>query len=454
MELRVAIHDPRTGADEEVFFRTSPIRIGRNGLNDLLIDEPSVSQWHAQLAWDERGVWFTDVGSSNGSSVDAARVVPNHPIVIGDQTLLGVGPVVLRADVVGASEATSRARRMPLGGAMPDELRTAISTIDVIGPLGGGSDDEAPTEAHDVEVATALASSAISQLQYLRGALAALEPVRAAYLDELREQVAALPTASRAKILPQLARELPELSRAPEFIELAAQSGVEGAAVAELTVREWLERIVGAPLTGPHGEEVADARVLARLAALLQTFAQSLFELMRAKEHVVRELGLGSGEGAPRSGQDVLAYLCDFRVDGEERVSALARVFAELAMHQIAMVAATREGVRALLDDLSPAAVTQRTREVRHKRGALADLLPLTGVQLWDAYRATHADVAESDRFARHVFGARFGRSYHAMIGRQPPAASEPVPPRRPAEPPVGPRTVPEQPAVPVTRCR
>ncbi|AKF08815.1 type VI secretion system-associated FHA domain protein [Sandaracinus amylolyticus] len=436
MELRVAIHDPRTGVDEEAFFRISPIRIGRNALNDLLLDEPSVSQWHAQLAFDEHHVWFTDVGSSNGSVVDMQRVAAHHAVAVHAETRVEVGPVVLR--VSRAADGERRSRRVAMGGAMPDDLRTAISMIDVTRISG----DDLATEGVGNDAQTALASSAMSQLQYLRTLLAAVEPARRAYLEVLADQIESLPSASRQKIIPQLARELPELSRLPEYVEIAARHGVDGMSVKEVTAREWLEKLAGVPLTGPHGEDVDDARVLARVAALLQTFAQSLFELMRAKEHVARELGLGSGDGVPQSGQEILAYLCDFRVDGEERVGALTRVFADLAMHQIAMVSATREGVRSLIEEISPQAVGARA-----KGGGLLDLLPLRGASLWDLYTRVHADLAEGDRFARHVFGARFSRAYLAITGRR---AQQ----RDAAPPPPPPTTVPEQQSIPVTRIR
>nr|MDQ3032171.1 FHA domain-containing protein [Myxococcota bacterium] len=417
MELRITIHDPRTGADEEAFFRTSPIRIGRNALNDLLLDEPSVSQWHAQLVWGEQGVWFTDIGSSNGSAVGPSRVAANSPVPIDEHAIVEVGPMKMRVARVEQPDAT-RARRLPFGGAMPEEVLTAMSTIDIAGADVTSYDDELATQASDDGAQTAVASSAIAQLQYLRAALAALAPARAAYLEELREQIEGLPTPARAKIVPQLAREFPELASSPEFLELARRCGVEHLGTSERGARERLEALIGAPLLASPGEEISDDRILARVTVLLQTFAQSLFELMRAKEHVVRELGLGGGDRVPSSGQDILAYLFDFRVDGEERVSSLARVFADLAMHQMAMVAATRDGVRSLVEEIAPSTITQRAQRSGGRTGSWRDLLPFGGMQLWEVYRRAHADLAEGDRFARHVFGPRFGRSYLAMTGR------------------------------------
>ena len=79
MGIAIEIGDTRTGAIEEAFFRTSPVRIGRNALNDLLLDEPSVSQWHGQIVFDESSISFVDVGSSNGSCVDGCRAPAHRP---------------------------------------------------------------------------------------------------------------------------------------------------------------------------------------------------------------------------------------------------------------------------------------------------------------------------------------------------------------------------------------
>jgi predicted component of type VI protein secretion system len=151
--------------------------------------------------------------------------------------------------------------------------------------------------------------------------------------------------------------------------------------------------------------------VLARVAALLQTFAQSLHELRRVKHELTRDLGLGEPpQPQPRSGQDILAYLFDFTVDGEERAQALMREFAEQAVHQLALVTAMREGVRDVLAALGPDEVARQ--EAASRGAGLMDLLPTTGVQLWARYRAVHAELVEQDRFAHILLGRRFAHAY------------------------------------------
>jgi predicted component of type VI protein secretion system len=415
MGIAIEVRDTRTGVSEVVFFRTSPVRIGRNALNDLLLDEPSVSQWHAQIVFDDQAVWLVDVGSSNGSQRGGAAVVAHQPAAVAPDEIVEVGPMHLR---VRRGEGTVRAP----AGAMSEAVLTMLTSIDVASdarsPLRSDSSPGTGGNAHD-DAATALASSAVVQLQYLRTMLAALAPARERYLDTLREQIEALPPSSRSKLIPQVAREYPELARCPEFLAIADEHDAGAVAIRAPSAREWAEELVGAPVEGAGGEEIADARVLARVAALLQTFTQSLFELRRVKHRVTRDLGLGEPvEPQPRSGRDILAWLLDFGVDGEERAQALVREFADLAVHQLALVSAVREGVRALIDEIAPETIASGEARSRSARGrSWRDLLPLTGMKLWERYRVVHGELAEGERYARTIFGARFAKAYLSSTG-------------------------------------
>lgn len=409
--LHVSIHDPRTGQDADAAFHASPVRIGRSSLNDLVLDEPSVSQWHAQLTFDADHVWFTDVGSSNGSLIDGLPVVSGHAIPIVETTTLEVGPLLLRLKRV---DRATPARRPPMLG--DDQLTTMLSELDVAGPI----EDDAATEHHDEEPATEVAGSAVRQLHFLRSVLGAVAAARGEYFGVVRDQVEALPAEARAQILQQLAREHPDLVRAPEFEHIAVEHGAEGLRADDVAPLAWLARLVGRPVSGPRGEEVSDARALARVAALLRSFAQSLVELQRAREQLARELGLGAGEDLPRSSEDLLAFLLDFGVDGEARTASVQRTFAEIAMHPVALVGATRDGVRAMVAEIEPTALAARSR-----RGLVAELQTIAGHPGWDAYRRVHADLSEGDRCVQRVFGARFSRSYLTAMGRARPTEDD-----------------------------
>ncbi|MDB4982864.1 MAG: hypothetical protein JWM82_3616, partial [Myxococcales bacterium] len=62
MILEVYVKDVLSGETETLKFTESPVRIGRNQLNDIAIEDPFVSEWHGVLRFDAQGVAFFDMG--------------------------------------------------------------------------------------------------------------------------------------------------------------------------------------------------------------------------------------------------------------------------------------------------------------------------------------------------------------------------------------------------------
>jgi predicted component of type VI protein secretion system len=74
MLIHIKVKDPRSRQEREHAFAQVPIRIGRNPLNDLVIDDDFVSQWHGVIRRDGQRMSFMDLGSTNGSSLDGKRL--------------------------------------------------------------------------------------------------------------------------------------------------------------------------------------------------------------------------------------------------------------------------------------------------------------------------------------------------------------------------------------------
>jgi hypothetical protein len=68
--LVVRVEDTETHTQADHAFRRSRERLGRNPSNDLVAPQPFVSAWHGLIEFDDRGVNYTDLGSTNGSVVD------------------------------------------------------------------------------------------------------------------------------------------------------------------------------------------------------------------------------------------------------------------------------------------------------------------------------------------------------------------------------------------------
>lgn len=74
------------------------VSIGRTPNNDIVIDDESVSRFHAVIGLDEKsGQWsLSDMGSSNGTFVRGERITPEAPFALGDEEALLFGSVSAR----------------------------------------------------------------------------------------------------------------------------------------------------------------------------------------------------------------------------------------------------------------------------------------------------------------------------------------------------------------------
>lgn len=61
----------RAAGAKAVLVRGGRVRIGRHSTNDLVIDHPTVSRFHARLTWPEelQRPLVEDLGSANGTSL-------------------------------------------------------------------------------------------------------------------------------------------------------------------------------------------------------------------------------------------------------------------------------------------------------------------------------------------------------------------------------------------------
>jgi hypothetical protein len=55
-------------------------RLGAEPDNDVVLRDQFVSGRHARLRWDGASWWIEDLGSTNGTRVDAAPLIPGQPV--------------------------------------------------------------------------------------------------------------------------------------------------------------------------------------------------------------------------------------------------------------------------------------------------------------------------------------------------------------------------------------
>ncbi len=88
------------------------ITLGRTRNNDIIVEEGSVSKYHANFKKDATGRWtLTDV-STNGVRVDGAKIPKDKPIVLhsGARLVLADGVELLYLDPADALDHLQRVK--------------------------------------------------------------------------------------------------------------------------------------------------------------------------------------------------------------------------------------------------------------------------------------------------------------------------------------------------------
>ena len=70
-------------------FKQPSIIVGRDDAADVIIDNPSVSRRHAEIRLGDNGWEVEDLGSSNGTFIDNARIEGPRSIGLGDEIGFG-----------------------------------------------------------------------------------------------------------------------------------------------------------------------------------------------------------------------------------------------------------------------------------------------------------------------------------------------------------------------------
>jgi len=88
----VFVENTETRSKVEYTFNRSPVRFGRSARNDLPIASPFVSAWHGLIDFDPEGTRYTDLGSTNGSTLNGNDLVPQEPVIVAPGDEVAVGP--------------------------------------------------------------------------------------------------------------------------------------------------------------------------------------------------------------------------------------------------------------------------------------------------------------------------------------------------------------------------
>lgn len=90
--------------EERVALRLGANTIGRRPDNDIVIADPYASGSHGTLEVEDEGVFFTDLGSTNGTFINGAKMVANERVKVSAEDTLAIGQVEIRLTSEGEEE--------------------------------------------------------------------------------------------------------------------------------------------------------------------------------------------------------------------------------------------------------------------------------------------------------------------------------------------------------------
>ena len=426
-----------------VGFASSPVRIGRNRLNEICLENPAVSQWHALVRFDESQgqVTVMDLGSTNGTRLNGIVLRARVPAPVGQQDQVSVGPVNLNLfmapippELLETGQQSSFDTRQ-LGGKatiMLDAEDGPTQFFNAAGGLQSPATVVMPpgTRLDPNLVAETTVGPGPEEFHYIQSSIERTKPAYESYrqawqevLRQLRQRIKDAPPHLREYIAVSLKMEFPQVTKEPDFHAIIQEFNINPGVDDEVDAVEWLRRLKhGSDATTP-AEQFNPRLAMERVGALLETFAESFISLRRGYEQFGEDMALRvvheqTPLTAARDHRGVLQVLLDWNADGTRSVEDLKRAFADLAMHQVALLHGTVEGVRFLLHDIGPNALEAGESNTLSKINLKSVSLPFFKTsRLWKIYKIIHRALSEEDRFTRVVFGRPFARAYFDMTG-------------------------------------
>jgi type VI secretion system protein len=498
--IRIKDAESQPPMEKQYVFTQSPVRIGRNQLNDIPINRPFVSLFHALVRFDKKSISVVDLGSTNGVNVKGQRISKNVPVKITPGTEVSIGSVHFHfsrdskavrdnssrltqfralADI--QSEALSfkptpvqerkqepRTSLLPSLDSLLEQERedAGKSPRTIIAPAIDPDEREEATsldlrtmkeppeveEAPKPRKATATLppkkrtmTSNVSVIPQAPGGAAALQntiqqlvPLYNAYRTSwkmlhqgLAQGVDSLPAQDRGPLIAQLQRRMPEMAQEPSFQEIAKNVGrpvqVEPAAAPgpvatgsgnrmEVVSRELLNQFVRSYLPENKGlQSEQDIRgFLEHLAEVLETFGRAFVELRQGHDQFGQQMAVPvTTDQNPltrmKSPRELLRYIMDFKAaEGSIRVQDLMGGFVDVMIHQIALLNGMREGVKGMLQRLSPEELSE----------GVGGIWPFNLSKKWAKYSEKHRAFLEEERELTAVlFGPEFAKAYLAIVG-------------------------------------
>jgi type VI secretion system protein ImpI len=455
--VQIRVSGPR--GSFERWYERPPVFVGRRPTSDCLLDTQGVSKTHACIDIRSRALCIRDCGSANGTLVGGVLAEPHRwtrAAGLGEVVELRISEWTLHiaalpaAEVPGPSAATMTLTdmfeppRQGAGGSMRPAAGGAQHTI-VLGEQGARvflKNPPAPGAQPGAPHPGAPKPPSVPPPAPL--------PFDPLYADLVRAQrtlyeaaaalLANAPPGHHRALCDQLAAAYPVMAKDPSFVVLLRHYGwtapaqeVSLATSALDKIQELVRWYLGPDRAIANESELAAFKEHQRRALdeLLIGFVKLVSGLDKFEQQMAIQKDAGAG-GLSRSPGELIRQLLDWRLPADEALQLVRTSFADLMMHQVALLHGVMRGVKTLLAELSPATIEAVARD-RRKKG----LLPFGGPDTWAVYKERHADFSdeENERF-RVLFGADFAEEYRnlARNAADPAVGTDPGAQRNPAQ--------------------
>jgi type VI secretion system protein ImpI len=416
--LGIRVTNRQDGTCFDRVFSRFPVRIGRNALNDLVVEDGFVSQFHLVLENHSDRLWLRDLGSTNGTQLAGLGRAPANQLV--DLAAHGFEFSIVSLDF--------RTYTAPIETAQQEagsRRRLGVSRY---------------LEAVDPSLlapAAALAQTVPLEQQH-RETITRYRSMWSDLFRSIHDSLNAMPAAARASALAQLTREFPSLAHEPDFERLRKEYGAAEGGSASSAAAGGSGQIEGVALQGIR--EIAQelcpnlmvldsvdevVRFLERLQQVLEIFLRSFVPLRDGYRQFETDMALrrlGPGSQAPidvaQNHQELARLLLDWRQPAADGPGRIESTLADLMIHQVALLNGVMTGVRSMLFELSPAELERKAEDPHFNPGGMG-IGPYRFKSLWKAYEKAHGDLAGEDGQVFSVlFGKQFAQAYEHYFGR------------------------------------
>ena len=454
LPLVVTVTGPEPTQERTFAFEVSPIFVGRGEYNELQLLEPWIARTEGVLEFSDDNIVYARQSMRNRVVADGCEVASPGAVSIRNELIIGAlrisfdrrahpaisspEPVVTDARVVVAptqaldiSSLTSDRLQGDIKVASPEDTSHRGSTsrpADMRESRPNAGDRRSPPavlpELSPREPAKPPEPS--HQARDVDGLHAAYRKHWGQLYAELARKLEACPAQDRGALSRDLQRRYPQLAREPEFRALLDRHGLKPRRPADPLLEAWLKEM-GQAL--PLGMKLESGFEMDRLVAIIEAYTNAFVDLNEAQQEVrKRTLGRLPHNSILRSADDpkvVLGYLLDPTATWEARFAELRNAVRAMVRHDWALMQATLEGARELLQSLSPEQLAEREGielprlDEKEAKGFWPSRSPRSPFErLWRRFSEEYAALVQGDHYQRRFLGTRFARRYTRAMGQ------------------------------------